>query len=420
MVKERFVEEFGPPRFTIGWGSSGGSYQSHQTSDNYPGIFNGIIVGHSFPDVTSATLITLFDSRLFQHYFNVIAPGLFSTEQQRLTAGFGQFGEIANLDDNAKRLDPTAEFPAIVPLSVHYDPISNPNGARGDVHDHTVNVYGRLPETGFARRPIDNVGVQYGLAALNQGQISKQQFLDLNERIGGLDVDAQPQAARTETDRGATRRAYESGRITNAGGGLDTTPIIDTRGYTDNIPTGDIHMRVHQFSMRARLVAANGDSDNQVLQVGTGAVLDLDSSKPPLQDAIRQMNQWLENVLADTSDAPLRVKVRRDKPADVVDACFRADGTKVVQPQTLNGNDECARLYPTFLGPRISAGAPLTDDVIKCRLKPLDRKDYAVQFTPDEWHHLRAIFPHGVCDFSKSGVEQRSLKGTWLKVVADE
>src|SRR5205823_5197993 len=121
-------------------------------------------------------------------YFNITAPGLFTQEQQRLTAGFGQFGEIANLDDNAKRLDPTAEFPAIVPLSARYDPTTNPNGARGDVHDHTVNVYGRLPESGFSRRPIDNVGVQYGLAALNAGQISKAQFLDINERIGGLDV----------------------------------------------------------------------------------------------------------------------------------------------------------------------------------------------------------------------------------------
>ncbi len=416
MVKERFVEELGPPRFTIGWGSSGGSYQSHQTSDNYPGIFDGIVIGHSFPDVTSSTLITLFDSRLLQHYFNVTAPGLFSTEQQRLTAGFGQFGEIANLDDNAKRLDPAAEFPAVVPISARYDPIANPAGARGDVYDHTVNAYGRYPDTGFARRPIDNVGVQYGLAALNQGQISKAQFLDLNARIGGLDVDAKPMAARTVADRGATRRAYESGRITNGGAGLAGTPIIDSRGYTDNIPTGDIHMRIHQFSMRARLVEANGDADNQVLWVGTGAVLDLDSRKPPLQDAIRQMDRWLENVLADASGDSLPVRVRRAKPADLLDACFTAGGTKIVEPQTLNGPGVCASLYPSFPGPRLSAGAPLTDDVIKCRLKPLDRAEYVVQFTSAEWQQLHQIFANGVCDWSRSGVDQRPLKGTWLKV----
>src|SRR6185295_8146096 len=36
MVKERFIENYGVPLFTIGTGGSGGSYQSHQTGDNYP------------------------------------------------------------------------------------------------------------------------------------------------------------------------------------------------------------------------------------------------------------------------------------------------------------------------------------------------------------------------------------------------
>ncbi len=61
MVKERFVEGYGDPLFTIGWGSSGGSYQSHQIADNYPGLLDGIVVGQSFPDVASATNFTLFD-----------------------------------------------------------------------------------------------------------------------------------------------------------------------------------------------------------------------------------------------------------------------------------------------------------------------------------------------------------------------
>jgi hypothetical protein len=36
MVKERFIEAYGRPRYTIGWGCSGGSYQQHQIADNYP------------------------------------------------------------------------------------------------------------------------------------------------------------------------------------------------------------------------------------------------------------------------------------------------------------------------------------------------------------------------------------------------
>ena len=80
------------------------------------------------------------------------------------------------------------------------------------MYDHAVNVYGRDPKTGFARRPLDNVGVQYGLAALNSGAITQEQFLDLNEKIGGFDDDGNMVAARTVADPVAIRAAYRSGR----------------------------------------------------------------------------------------------------------------------------------------------------------------------------------------------------------------
>lgn len=416
MVKERFVESYGPPLFTIGWGSSGGSYQSHHTSDNYPGIFDGIIIGHSFPDVTSVTNFTLFDSRLLQHYFNETAPGLFTQEEQRLVSGFGQHAEIAELSEGAKRLDPVAEFNGAVPGFARYDPVANPDGARGNVYDHTINVYGRDQETGFAQRPLDNVGIQYGLGALNKGQITKAQFLDLNERIGGLDIDAKHTTSRTVADRTATRMAYESGRILYTGGGLANTPILDTRGYTDDDPNGDIHMRVHGFSTRARLINANGHADNQVMWVGTGEIADLSSAKPVLQDAIRQMDRWLSNLVSDTSDRPSSVKVVAAKPSDLLDACFTATGIKIVEPQTFDGPGVCNTLFPSFPPPRMVAGAPLADDVVKCALRSLKKSDYAAELTPSEWSRLKAIFPEGVCDWSKRGIDQRALKGTWLSV----
>ena len=81
------------------------------------------------------------------------------------------------------------------------------------MYDHAVNVYGRDPKTGFARRPLDNVGVQYGLAALNSGAITKEQFLDLNEKIGGYRQRRQHgRRARTVGDPEAIRAAYRSGR----------------------------------------------------------------------------------------------------------------------------------------------------------------------------------------------------------------
>ena len=38
MVKERFIESYGVPKFTIGFGCSGGSEQLHPIGDAYPGL----------------------------------------------------------------------------------------------------------------------------------------------------------------------------------------------------------------------------------------------------------------------------------------------------------------------------------------------------------------------------------------------
>ena len=132
-----------------------------------------------------------------------------------------------------------------LPAALKYDPVTNPTGARCDVYDHTVNSFGKDPVTGFARRPLDNVGIQYGLKALNDGVISVDQFLDLNERVGGFDIDANilPPGGRTVADLEAARIAYQTGRLTNTGGGLSRSPIIDYRAYNDRIPGGDVHLR---------------------------------------------------------------------------------------------------------------------------------------------------------------------------------
>jgi hypothetical protein len=60
------------------------------------------------------------------------------------------------------------------------------------------------------------------------------------------------------------------------------------------------------------------------------------------------------------------------------------------------------------------AGGPLTNDVLKCQLKPLDPADYEVEFSEAEWDRLRSTFASGVCDWSKPGVGQTVAPRTWL------
>src|SRR5207237_7547971 len=141
------------------------------------------------------------------------------------------------------------------------------------------------------------------LKAVNSGQISKAQFLDLNEKIGGVDIDANFTSGRTIGDLKALRVAYESGRIMWGGGGLASTPIIDYRGYAD-YAKGDPHMRFYSFATRQRLIRANGHADNHVMLLEDGAKYGLFSTKSPVvREAIGQMDRWLTAVEADRSDA---------------------------------------------------------------------------------------------------------------------
>jgi hypothetical protein len=406
MVKERFIESYGVPLFTIGTGSSGGAYQSNQTGDNYPGTFDGIVTMNSFPDVTSG-MFPMHSSRLLELYW-ASRPGRYTIDQQKAISGYlsipGQIQEMSRVRGN--RMDPRIAFPPQIVAGVgpefRYDPVSNPYGARGDVYDHTVNVYGQIRNTPFhgdakfAQRPLDNVGVQYGLRALNQGAISVEDFLDLNANMGGVDIDFNHIPSRTTYYPGATRRAYQGGRILSGGNGLASMPIITRMGGGDLDPDGDVHLRYHAHSIRARLIRANGHADNQVI-VGNLAPTDL---------LIEQMGRWLTAVVSDTSKRPLAKKVVANKPADVVDACWTTAGVKIVETQTLDGPGQCNQLFPVGVPPEYVAGAPIELDVVKCKLKPVDMGDYAVPFTAEQRSRLEAIFPDGVCDWSKRGVRQ--------------
>jgi hypothetical protein len=42
------------------------------------------------------------------------------------------------------------------------------------------------------------------------------------------------------------------------------------------------------------------------------------------------------------------------------------------------------------------------------------RHDYAQPLSDQEFARLETIFPQGVCDYSRPGVEQERLVGTWL------
>jgi hypothetical protein len=405
MVKERFIETVGVPKHTIGWGGSGGAMAQYEIAQNYPGLLDGIIPSATFPDAVTYFIESEDCRMVLRPYLNKTT---LTDEQKRAIGGFSTWATCDRSYANRPgRLSPI-DCDAAIPKELRYDPVTNPKGARCSIYDGMANIFGRDPKTGFARRPHDNVGVQYGLGALDAGTISKEAFLDLNEKVGGYDIDANWQPTRTAGDPEAIRIAYQSGRTVTGAGGLRETPIIDARSYSD--PTGDFHESYHSFKARARLIKANGHAGNQVLLRAQGAAFTRIQG-----EYLAQMDRWLDAIAADTSSLPRAEKVVRAKPADLVDACWTTDGRKIAEPAVYGQDSECNRLYPPHSAPRLAAGAPLADDIWKCQLKPIDWKEYRVTFSDAEKARLQTMFPGGVCDWSKPSAGAAALKGTWQR-----
>jgi hypothetical protein len=426
MVKEHFIEEYGVPLYTIGAGGSGGSMQQHLLGNNYPGLLDGIMPGRSFPDQISF-LNPLFDCELVANAVNTSALAWTQSQKTAIT-GEQDFAYCTSNGARYPNLRPTNCNAVSIPPSLVYDPVTNPHGARCTYQDNLVNVFGIDPTTGFARRPFDNVGIQYGLNALNAGSITFDQFIDVNTRIGGHDIDGHIVANRTVGDPTALQLAYQTGRVNEFGAGLASTPIIDVRSYVDYSPPApfltDVHNSYHSRVARARLIAANGNAANQVIvttptsgggcqTAGSSTCLLMDIQNPgsPLSIISRQlfdlMDQWLANIASDDGpDGP--AKTVRNKPAELVDSCHDQSLQKITNAA------QCEQMYPKFNDPRLVAGAPATDDVFKCALKPVDSSDYQPALSTAQLNSLRSAFPNGVCDWTKNPIGKVPLAGTWL------
>ncbi|HJS39409.1 MAG TPA: DUF6351 family protein [Burkholderiales bacterium] len=416
MSKEHFIETYGVPRYTVSAGCSGGSYGSIQLADALPGLIDGALIACTFPDPLSIAL-SGSDGHLLARYFTVTDPAGFTKEQQVAVSGYkfsGADGTLAFIDAarQSGRTDPvpgrvvpgiagyaSAPFNSAVPVAVRYDPVANPGGARGTVYDAARNVYGIGRNTGFALRPFDNVGVQYGLQALNAGVITVQQFLDLNERIGGFDEDANYTASRSSGDAGAIRRAYQSGLQFTGSGGLASIPLVDITGiYNDD---SGYHYQWFHFAARERMARSSGRIGNHVMW--RGAV--------PYAEAWSMFIAWVEAIAADEGHGPDYDRVVRNKPANAHDGCWASATEFVAEPQTFGAAPDsvCNTLFPSYAFPRYVAGGPLAADILKCRLEPVRRHDYAVAFTDEEFARLRKIFPQGVCDWSRRGRGQADV-----------
>jgi hypothetical protein len=414
MLKDYFIKNYGVPKWTAGTGGSGGAIQQYLITQLYPGLLDGIQPSISFPETL---MPAIWECRLLDRAYDM-DPATWTPTKQAAVNGFDNpvsppgvgTGTCRSWDQGFANIlvaDYASGCGLTSPANKPYNAKTNPSGPRCDFFDTNANLLARDPATRFAYRPTDNVGMQYGLNALNQGWISVADFLELNAAVGGFDIDGHPQSQRMAADPDTLARVYRGGFLNSfMGGGLATVPIITQRTNAD--ARGDIHDQLEDQIVRARLIKANGRADNQVIwRSGSTSGVDMVALSLDL------LNRWLDKIVADPT--PLSPdKVVNDKPADAADTCWDLGGNKIVEPATADPNTQCNRIYPYFSQPQLQAGQALTRDVLKCTLKPINFADYSVAFTPAEQAQLRNIFPNGVCDYSQPGIGQQPLLGTYL------
>lgn len=416
MAKEHLIESYGTLRFTIGTGCSGGSLTQQQVANAYPGIYQGILPQCSFPDAWS-TGQQLAAYHLTRGYFEnplVWGTGVVWTPTQ-VAAVEGHPNHVnAIVFDSVYWTSlgvPDDGCPG-VPAEQNYEAQANPGGVRCDLADYMINVFGPRPQSlwgpaeqqvghGFAGIPLSDVGVQFGLMPLMAGQITPAQFVDLNQKIGGFDIDINHTAARSDATPSALTRAYLSGAV-NETNNLKDVAIIDLRGPDP----GAFHDAYRSWAIRARLEREEGHFPvNHVIWFGQTPLL----GDPNYQsEGVVAMDRWLSAVEADQRNVSLQRKVADDKPADVHDRCSSIDGVEQVALPGVGPVCELPLVQTRFGTPATVAGESIATDTNRCQLRPLRQADYyPITFTPAQWAALQGAFPSGVCDWSKSGVSQR-------------
>jgi len=180
-------------------------------------------------------------------------------------------------------------------------------------------------------------------------------------------------------------------------------PIIDLRHYLDG--ELNMHHSSASFSARERIRRARGHADNQLIWVS-------DKHYSPLDTALDTIDQWMQNIIANPAAG-----VAANRPLDAVDECFDRDGQVIAAgPEVWDGawnerpTGRCMREYPIYRTSRQVAGAPITDDIFKCALQPVERaltQGLYAPYTEEIAAHLdemRRIFPTGVCNYAEPDV----------------
>jgi len=451
MLKERFVELYDVPRYTVGLGGSGGGIQQYVYAQNHPGVIDAAIPQYSYPDMVSQT-VHVGDCELLEFYMDALDgtnPRWATWTNRTLIQGLAASNTLPNqytgeqpglteCINGWRGLSPLALNPLYGAVSnqQNFVPLSAIAATEWSHFADIVNIVGRDSD-GYARNYWDNVGVQYGLQAVATGSITSGEFLKLNAMIGGWknEPDMQQEgcpyfpapgcfnaanwdpwsyrnqvysinplvspAPRTQGNLTAMQNVYRSGLVFR--GDIDI-PIIDWRHYLENWL--DMHNTQQSFASRQRMLNADSDASNQVIWFTNALTEDGEFDQTP--EALEVMDEWMANIRMHPWNG-----VAGNKAPRATDRCFTNLGVEIASgPGVWNGIIDsksagaCTQKFKIFSTSRRVAGGRFEQSIFKCQLMPvtsaIQQGLYGVWTpSPTETAMLTAIFPQGVCDYSK-------------------
>ncbi len=446
MVKERFIELYDVPVYTVSVGGSGGGIQQYIYGQNHPGLIDAAIPQYSYPDMVTQA-VHVGDCELLEFYMDVLDganPRWASWMNRTLIEGMNASDTVFNpYTQSLGASECVMGWRGLAPLALNpnygfadgqelYEPPSAVAAIHWTHFDDLVNFF-CVGADGYAQNYWDNVGVQYGLSAVATGQITPAEFLQLNAVVGGwkqepdmvqegspfyppgvidlsnwdpwsarnqvFSTNPMAPAPRREGDIAAMNAAYEVGLVFR---GDIEIPIIDWRHYLEEHL--DMHNSHQSFASRQRIRDFRGDSDNQVIWFTDATPAPMFDQTP---EAFEVMDEWMTNIMENPE-----LGVAGNKPDRAVDRCFDTGGSEIASGDDVWGGilddgslGTCAAMFPVYGTSRIVAGGPFKGSIFKCHLKPVAQAiadgDYGV-WTPSplEQSMLEQIFSTGVCDFS--------------------
>jgi Tannase-like family of unknown function (DUF6351) len=408
MVKERIIETYGEIRYTMSDGCSGGSIMQDSITSAYPGLVQGTQPNCTYQDMLT-TWIEVTDCGLVQaNYYATPNGSALSTAKRTAINGQVQGFCTTWTGSFLGALNPKTPtncgtgFPPALVYSA-----TNPHGIRCDTYDHDASLLGTFIDTdGLAKanNPRDNVGIQYGLNALQTGAISPEEFVQLNEGVGGYDADRNWVPNRMKVDPAVLHTLYSGGLVSD-GRQLAKVAIIDLRG--NNNVNGCIHANWRSLGLRQRLDRDHGSHGNNVIWATTNGI---SVGAAVVNKSFATMDKWLHAVELDTSANPVELKVVNNKPPEAVDFCLNTHGDTDAQvAAAIPLFDPACTVNLTGKSVRQAAGGPVAENIFKCQLKPLNFADpdyTGILFSASQQSRMQAVFPSGVCDWTKPGVEQ--------------